>query len=255
MQFACLGSGSKGNAWLLRSGHTTLLMDCGFGLRDLLSRLSRFQVRPEELDAVFLTHEHTDHMRGAAALGRRHGVPAHMTHGCLAMLTAMGEAPPDARPFDSRQTVQVGDMQVTSYTVPHDAREPVQYVVTDGQRRFGLLTDAGHVTPPVRQALAGCHALALECNHDIDMLRSGPYPPALKARILGRHGHLDNGAAAALLSELAHRDLQHVVAAHLSEENNRPRLAQASLAAALDCDAAWIGVADQEQGLEWREIR
>lgn len=254
MRFACLGSGSKGNAWLVRAAGATVMLDCGFGPRETLRRLARFELRPEDIDAVLLTHEHSDHMRGAAAFSRRYGTPVHLTHGCRSMLAAMDELPADSRVFDSQAVIRVGALEIHSYTVPHDAREPVQYVVTDGSARFGLLTDAGHVTGHMREMLRGCQALALECNHDLHMLRQGGYPAALKRRILGPYGHLDNGAAAALLACLGHAALRHVVAAHLSEENNTPGLARASLAAALDCDADWIGVADQETGLDWREI-
>lgn len=254
MRIACLGSGSRGNAWLVRAAGTTVMLDCGFGLRETQRRLARLELRPEDIDAVLLTHEHSDHMRGAAAFSRRHGTPVHLTHGCRAMLAALGEAPEGARPFDSQAVLEIGDLRVESYPVPHDAREPVQFVVSDGRRRFGLLTDAGHVTGHMLAMLEGCHALALECNHDLDMLRRGGYPVALKRRILGPYGHLDNAAAAALLARLSHAGLGHVVAAHLSEENNTPGLARASLAEALDCDADWIAVADQERGLEWRDI-
>lgn len=254
MRFACLGSGSKGNAWLVRGAGSTLMLDCGFGLRETLRRLERFELPPERIDAVLLTHEHSDHMRGVAAFSRHFGTRVCLTHGCAVMLASMDEAPVNAMGFDSQSVFQVGGLEIRSYPVPHDAREPVQYVISDGQRRFGLLTDAGHVTGHMEEMLHGCHALALECNHDTEMLRAGRYPVSLKRRILGRYGHLDNDAAATLLGKLRHTELRHVVAAHLSEENNTPDLARASLAAALDCDAGWIAVADQEAGLAWREI-
>lgn len=254
MRIACLGSGSKGNAWLVQAAGTTVMLDCGFGPRETQRRLARLDLAPEAIDAVLLTHEHSDHMRGAAAFSRRYGTPVHLTHGCHAMLAAMDETPPHSRVFDSQAVIALGDLEIHSYTVPHDAREPVQYVVSDGRSRFGLLTDAGHVTGHMLAMLEGCQALALECNHDVDMLRQGGYPPALKRRILGPYGHLDNAAAASLLARLGHAGLRHVVAAHLSEENNTSALARASLAAALDWEADAIGVADQEAGLDWREL-
>jgi phosphoribosyl 1,2-cyclic phosphodiesterase len=170
------------------------------------------------------------------------------------MLDAAGAAPVSSRILDGHRTFAIGDLEITPYPVPHDAREPVQFVFSDGARRFGLLTDAGHVTPHMEQVLEGCDALALECNHDVAMLEAGGYPAALKRRILGRYGHLDNAAAAALLGRVAGAGLKHVVAAHLSEENNAPDLARAALAAALGCEHDWIGVADQETGLDWREL-
>jgi phosphoribosyl 1,2-cyclic phosphodiesterase len=165
-------------------------------------------------------------------------------------------SPPDAvaRSGSLRVATPRWRRPVTPFPVPHDAREPVQFVVSDGRVQFGLLTDAGHVTDCMQARLDGCHALALECNHDIDTLRRGSYPPALKERILGRYGHLDNEAAAGLLGRLDGARLQHVVAAHLSEENNTPGLARGALARALGCGPEWIGVADQTVGLEWRDI-
>jgi phosphoribosyl 1,2-cyclic phosphodiesterase len=160
----------------------------------------------------------------------------------------------DSREVDSHGTFSIGDLEFRPFPVPHDAREPVQYVVSDGARRWGLLTDAGHVTAHMVAMLDGCDALALECNHDVDRLRQGSYPAALKARILGRYGHLDNGAAAELLGRLDGRRLQHVVAAHLSEENNTPDLARDTLAGVLGCQSPWVAVADQADGLSWRSI-
>jgi len=148
----------------------------------------------------------------------------------------------------------VGDLQVFPFTVPHDAREPVQYVLSDGARRLGVLTDTGCATPHVEEVLSGCEALVLEANHDVDMLRRGDYPPALKARIAGRYGHLDNAPAGKILSAIDRSRLQHVVAAHLSKKNNTPTLARAALAGALGCEEDWIAVASQDDGFGWREI-
>ncbi|MFA5242723.1 MAG: MBL fold metallo-hydrolase, partial [Sulfuricella sp.] len=135
-----------------------------------------------------------------------------------------------------------------------DAREPSQFVFGDGARRLGVLTDAGCSTPHIETTLNACHALVLECNHDADMLRNGPYPPGLKQRVAGRFGHLDNEASAALLGRLDVSLLQHVIAAHLSEKNNLPHLAKGALSRVLGCDANWIGIAEQEAGFEWRQI-
>ncbi|MET0581990.1 MAG: hypothetical protein ABWZ08_08460, partial [Pseudoxanthomonas sp.] len=140
------------------------------------------------------------------------------------------------------------------YPVPHDAREPAQFVFGDGARRLGVLTDTGCSTPHIEAVLSRCHALVLECNHDLDLLRASSYPPRLRERISGRYGHLDNAAAATLLSRLDNSSLQHLVAAHLSQENNRPDLARAALAAVIGCDADWIAVADQAGGLDWRQV-
>jgi phosphoribosyl 1,2-cyclic phosphodiesterase len=254
MRFGCLGSGSKGNAWLVEAGDTRIMVDCGFGARETGRRLNRLGVDVDSLAAILVTHEHGDHGRGAARVAQAARCPVWLSHGSHAMLDAAGDAPVSCRILDGHRMFAIGDLEITPYPVPHDAREPVQFVFSDGVRRFGLLTDAGHVTPHMEQVLEGCDALALECNHDVAMLEAGGYPAALKRRILGRYGHLDNAAAAALLGRVAGAGLKHVVAAHLSEENNAPDLARAALAAALGCEHDWIGVADQETGLDWREL-
>lgn len=254
MRFASLGSGSKGNAWLVEKGATRVLIDCGFGVREMAGRLARLGLAPKDVSAILITHEHSDHGRGAARFSAKHGCPVWLTPGCRTMLEAVGEAIEDCREVDSQAVFAVGDLEFSPFPVPHDAREPVQYTVSDGARRWGLLTDAGHVTPHMVAMLDGCDALALECNHDVDRLRRGSYPAALKTRILGRYGHLDNGAAAELLGRLDRSRLQHVVAAHLSEENNTPDLARQALASVLACTEDWVAVADQAEGISWRSI-
>jgi phosphoribosyl 1,2-cyclic phosphodiesterase len=254
MRFGCLGSGSKGNAWLVEAGDTRIMVDCGFGARETGRRLNRLGVDVDSLTAILVTHEHSDHGRGAAKVAQAGRCPVWLSHGSFAMLDAAGDAPFSCRILEGHRTFAIGDLEVTPYPVPHDAREPVQFVFSDGARRFGLLTDAGHVTHHMEQVLEDCDALALECNHDVARLEAGGYPAALKRRILGRYGHLDNAAAATLLGRVAGARLKHVVAAHLSEENNAPELARAALAGALGCEHDWIGVADQETGLDWREL-
>lgn len=254
MRFACLGSGSRGNAWLIEAGSTRVLVDCGFSARETAKRLERLGVEADSVDALLLTHEHADHARGVAGFSARYRCEVWLTHGARGMLQATDSLPQRVREVDSHSAFAVGDLAITPVAVPHDAREPVQFVLSDGQHRLGILTDAGHVTPHMETMFSGCDALAIECNHDVALLRQGSYPPALKTRILGRYGHLDNGTAQQLLAQVASDRLQHVLAAHLSEENNRPELARRALAGALGCEEGWIGVADQEQGSDWRQI-
>jgi phosphoribosyl 1,2-cyclic phosphodiesterase len=174
-----------------------------------------------------------------------------MTHGTR--VAAMPEGVTVTQ-IDSHAAFVVGDIEVRPFPVPHDAREPVQFVFSDGRSVFGLLTDTGCVTPHMIAMLSACDALMLECNHDLDLLADGNYPVALKRRIAGRFGHLDNASAADLLARIDHRRLKHVVAAHLSQENNRPELARGALASVLGCAQDWIGVADQDNGLDWRDV-
>lgn len=254
MRFACLGSGSKGNAWLVEAGGTRVLVDCGFSARETARRLECLGVSADTVDAVLLTHEHSDHARGVAGVAARFGCEVYLTHGARVMLAAVDGAPKRMREIDSHTAFGLGDLEIVPVAVPHDAREPVQFVFSDGRGRLGILTDAGHVSAHMEAMFADCDALALECNHDVELLKRGSYPPALKARILGRYGHLDNAMARDFLAKVKSARLQHVVAAHLSEENNRPELARQALAAALGCEESWIGVADQETGCDWRQI-
>ena len=159
------------------------------------------------------------------------------------------------RLIEGRAAFAVDGIEVQPYTVPHDAREPVQFVLSDGARRLGVLTDIGTSTAHVEAALSRCDALVLECNHDLDMLWSGEYPKWLKERIAGPFGHLSNGQSERMLAALDRSRLAHVIAAHLSQQNNRPELARASLARALGCKESWVGVATQDEGLGWRELR
>ncbi|BAO30203.1 MBL fold metallo-hydrolase [Sulfuritalea hydrogenivorans] len=253
MRFASLGSGSRGNALLVEAGSTRLLIDAGFGTREMVRRLERLGLAAADIDAVLVTHEHSDHIGGVFACARRFDWAVLLTHGTLAACRDDGT---DTRItiIDSHEPFSVGDICVRPFPVPHDAREPVQFVLGDGARTLGVVTDAGHVTRHMVDMLDACDALVLECNHDVKMLAQGSYPQALKRRIGGLWGHLDNAAAALLLSRIRHSGLRHVVAAHLSEENNSPALAQAALSAVLDCAQDWVGIATQDDGFAWRDL-
>jgi phosphoribosyl 1,2-cyclic phosphodiesterase len=251
MRFASLGSGSKGNALVVEGGGTRLLVDCGFGPREMARRLARLGLAADDIDAVVLTHEHSDHIGGVARYAVRHGVPVFLTHG-----TSLAFAPGEVgfEVIDAHAPFAVGGLEILPFPVPHDAREPIQFVVSDGRWRCGILTDAGFVTPHMVAMLSGCDAIVVECNHDADMLARGVYPPALKRRIAGREGHLSNRDAAGLLRQMDRQRLRHVVAAHLSEQNNVPDLARSALSEVLGCDPGWIGVADQATGFAWRSL-
>lgn len=254
MRFASLGSGSKGNALLVEAGSTRILLDCGFGPRECAARMARAGCSPEELSGILITHEHSDHIAGAFALAGRFRLALWMSHGTFAASRARERHAPTVEFIDSHRAFSVGDLEIQPFPVPHDAREPVQFTFTDGRHRLGVLTDLGCSTPHVERMLSGCDALVLECNHDKNMLQAGDYPPYLKSRIAGGQGHMDNQAAAALLGILDVSRLQHIIAAHLSQQNNTPALARKSLADALGCSENWIGVASQEAGFSWRTI-
>lgn len=252
MRFASLGSGSRGNATLVEADGTRVLVDCGFSCAETEKRLARLALDARDIDAVLVTHEHSDHISGVARFSRRFGVPVWMTAGTEAM--HQGGELAAWHCFSSHEVFAIGSLEVQPFPVPHDAREPCQFVFSDGAVRLGVLTDAGSISLHMVQALERLDALLLECNHDTDMLSSGPYPPRLKDRVGGRFGHLSNDQAADLLIKIDTRRLQHLVAAHLSDKNNHPSLARQALSAALGCAAADICVADQEAGLAWRSV-
>ena len=254
MRFASLGSGSEGNGLVVEAGGTRILIDCGFGVRGTARRLGRLGLAPSSLTAILVTHEHTDHIGGVPAFAARYGIPVWATFGTLAAVSERFEGMPHVYGFDSHERFSIGALEIAPITVPHDAREPVQYVVGDGARRLGVLTDIGMSTAHVEACLSGCDALVLECNHDLAMLENGDYPPSLKQRIAGRLGHLHNEAAAEILARIDTSRLVHIIAAHLSQQNNTPELASLALAAALGCPPAWIGIASQATGFDWREM-
>jgi len=254
MRFASLGSGSEGNALLVVTSQTHVLMDCGFGLQDATLRLERLGVSPAQLSGIVVTHEHGDHISGVARLARKFDLPVWLTHGTLrSQLKAFADVA-HLHEIDPNRAFSIGGIEVTPFSVPHDATEPVQYVFSDGARRLGVLTDAGCGTTHIEQTLSGCDALVLECNHDSGMLMNGDYPYSLKQRVGGRLGHLNNQDAATILSRLDVSRLQHLVAAHLSRKNNTAKLAVQALSCALNCEADWVAVATQEEGFSWREI-
>jgi phosphoribosyl 1,2-cyclic phosphodiesterase len=254
MRFASLGSGSEGNGLLVESGGTRILVDCGFSLSETVVRLARLGVEPETVSAVLVTHEHDDHVGGVARFSRKYGKPVWLTHGTLTAAQARLGGLDALRVFDCHRRFAVDAIEIEPYTVPHDAREPAQFVFGDGKVRLGLLTDAGSLTPHMCAVLGGLDAFVLECNHDAELLRNSSYPERLKQRISGRFGHLSNDAAAELLTLLDCSRFRHVVAAHLSRQNNRPELARTALARALGCEPSWIGIADQADGFGWREL-
>ncbi len=252
MRFASLGSGSHGNATLVEAGATRLMIDCGFSCKETEKRLQRLDIAPHSIDAILVTHEHGDHISGVARYSRRFGTPVWMTSGTDAV--HQGGQVAELNAFNSHQPFRIGDIEIQPFPVPHDAREPCQFVFSDGRRRLGLLTDVGSITSHMVEALDGLDALILEFNHDPDMLAAGPYPPSLKARVGGDFGHLSNQQAAELLGRIDLCQLQLLVAAHLSEKNNCPDLAREYVEGALEGFDADIHIADQSVGIPWKTL-
>ncbi len=257
LRFKNLGSGSAGNATLVQaqSGNTTtqILIDCGLSMPELSARLALIDLGLTDLDALFITHEHTDHVGHARQFGLRTGKPIWCSQGTqLASQTQdWGLRPEQMCCARDGEVIEVGGLEITPFTVPHDAREPLQVCMSDGNVKLGLVTDLGHASAHVLQSLQGCHALILEANHDQDMLRLSKYPSFLKSRISGPLGHLSNQASAQLLQNVMHDQLKTVVAAHLSEKNNTPELVAQAFGSVLNCAAHDVIIAHQEHGTDW----
>ncbi len=252
MRFTILGSGSKGNATIVQSGSTTIMIDCGFTIKESVRRLELVGIKPAAINAILVTHEHGDHISGVGPFARKFQIPVHMTRGSW-IPHRMGKLPRQQL-FCSHTPFTIGELTITPFPVPHDAREPCQFTFESGGKKLGILTDTGKITPHIEGHLDRCDALILETNHDLQMLRDGPYPPALQLRVGGDLGHLNNQQAATLLEKIDTSHLQHLVAAHLSEQNNRQECAIAALSSACGRPKEEIVVANQEYGLDWCEI-
>jgi len=253
MRFASLGSGSRGNATLIETGGTRLLLDCGFAARELEKRLLSFDIVPDSLSGILVTHEHQDHIRGVGVLARRFGLPVWLTHGTL-RCHRLGAMPSVNIIHGHETSFFIGDLKVTAYPVPHDAREPVQFVFETQAARLGVLTDVGMITPHIVRVLANCTALLLECNHDSEMLANGPYPPSLQRRVAGSLGHLSNRQAAQLLEQVEHPGLKRLVVGHISEKNNTPGLAREALLTAVPAIEKRLTLTRQDQASAWFEV-
>jgi len=254
LRFCCLGSGSRGNAFVVEAsdgaGSTRVLVDDGFTPRELERRLARAGVDLGTLAAILVTHEHGDHAGGVAAFEKRRGLSVYATAGTAAA-AGLDRRVRRLNRICAGTWLQVGPLQVLPIGVPHDASEPVQFLLSDGERRMAILTDLGHPAPGVTALLADLDALVLEFNHDLQMLRQGPYSVALKARIESDVGHLSNSQSVQFLQAIDRGRLTHVVAAHLSQTNNRPELALEALGRVQLHKQVVCSVADQVLGLDW----
>lgn len=251
LRFASLGSGSRGNATLINWGDQYLLLDCGFSAREAEQRLARFGLAASDLAAILVTHEHADHIKGVAPLARRHQLPVYMTPGTFHSRD-LGELP-RLNLIEGYAPFALNGLQVTPVAVPHDAREPVQFIFEFAGRRLGILTDLGSITPQVEASYQALDAMVLEANHDPAMLAYGPYPASLKQRVGGLWGHLSNQQAAGFLQRLDCARLQHLVVAHISQQNNSLELTQAALTPATMA-VKQITYACQNQGFDWLSV-
>jgi phosphoribosyl 1,2-cyclic phosphodiesterase len=251
IRFASLGSGSRGNATLVEWGSGTLMIDCGFSLKEAEQRLRRLGKEPESIKAILVTHEHGDHVKGVASFSRRYEVPVYMTPGTWKS-RQFGDLP-GLNLIQAYAPFTISGLDITPVAVPHDAREPSQFVFEYQGKRLGILTDLGSITPHVEAEFQNLDAMVLEANHDPFMLVSGSYPPSLKQRVGGSWGHLSNQQAAGFLQRLDCARLQHLVVAHISQQNNRLDLAQSAIAPVAG-QIKQITYACQDQGFDWLSI-
>jgi len=257
LKFSSLGSGSKGNALLVSASDgsttTSVMLDCGFGVREIERRLARSGVVPSALSAVIITHEHGDHAGSVFQFAARHDIPVWMSYGTF---HALGKKNPDVDVCFCRDgdRIALGDLEFSAFTVPHDAREPLQFHVTDGASKLGILTDTGQITQHLTVALGGCDALMIECNHDVEMLANSSYPHHLKKRISSVYGHLSNDDAAQFVEGLDQSRLKKIVGAHLSQQNNSPQRVRSRLETAVKNSTTEVLVACQDEGFGWVEI-
>lgn len=256
MKFSVLGSGSKGNAFFIESGKTAILIDNGFSGKETAARLARIGRDIDALNAIFVTHEHHDHICGVGVLSRRCKIPVFaneptFTGGgkTLANLTQRCE-------FQTGERITFRDLTIRSFAVSHDTGDPVGFVVGDGEHSIGCCTDTGIASRLIARRLSGCDSLILEFNHDLELLKNGPYPQSLKQRVRSRHGHLSNNDAANLLDSLVHKKLQRIVLAHLSETNNLPEIAYQEAAQALGgrLELSALSIAGQDRPTDLFEI-
>lgn len=274
LRYKNLSSGSTGNATLVEASNSSgkpsrVLVDCGMRLSRLLELLAMAKVLPSEIDAIFITHEHSDHIGCVTQLASRYSIPMWASQGTHTALQDMQNKFRTKQPAHSQLVpgfdafvriavdtclIEVGGLQLKPFTVPHDAREPLQLTCSDGNTKLGILTDLGHPSRHVIEQLAGCNALLLESNHDEEMLSNSKYPAFLKARVGGDFGHLSNAQAADVLRNVMHGNLRHVSAAHLSQQNNHPFLAQNALADVMGCLPSEILAACPEMGTPWMVV-
>lgn len=246
-RFSLLGSGSSGNATLVVSDKAKVLIDCGLSLRQLQNRAAAVGESLEGLDAVFITHEHTDHVAGLGVLTRRLGAPVFLTEQTNASLPANLALASKAEVFEAGDVITIGDLEVASFSVSHDAADPVNYVVRRNGVQLGLATDLGHVSHVVRRNLAGSQAVVLEANYCPQRLLAGDYPPQVQQRIRSRIGHLSNQDMCSLLAALLHDRLRTVVLVHLSENNNTPDLVRELAGAVLRDHPARLHLAERDR--------
>lgn len=233
MKFGTIASGSSGNCLYAGNEDTHILIDAGISCKRICEGLKTFELDGKDIQGILITHEHTDHISGLGVLARKFHIPIYGTEKTLRQISGMGNLGKIDRdlfqPIEAGKAFSVGSLSVESFSISHDAADPVSYLVRDGAQKLGMVTDLGYYDEEIVEHLKNSHLLYVEANHDIHMLQAGPYPYYLKRRILSERGHLCNEKAAQLVTELMNDQLSRVILGHLSKENNYPELALATV--------------------------
>jgi phosphoribosyl 1,2-cyclic phosphodiesterase len=250
VKFASLGSGSKGNATIIDTGHGCLMIDCGFSIKETTKRLERVGKSPQDISAILVTHEHSDHWKGVLPFASKFSIDIYATAGCYRAVNVSPSTSKQFKVICSHSSFMLNNVQVLPIPVPHDASEPVQYIFSYDQFRLGILTDVGNITPYIIEQYNRCTGLLVEANHDVEMLLAGTYPRFLKDRVAGEWGHLNNYQTASLLSAIDQDIIQKLVIGHISESNNDSVRVKKVIEDVFTCSEKII-YANQNEGFDW----
>ena len=248
MKFVSIGSGSKGNATVIQNANTTVMIDCGFSGKEAVARLKEKGLTPQDLDAILVTHEHTDHCKGVATLSRQYAIPIYMSHGTARGMKLLKY---QYKKILAGSAFNIGDFKIDPICVPHDSNEATQFIINDNNKRFGILTDLGHITAHIQKAYKDCDSILLEFNHDVALLEKGPYPYSLKKRVGGHLGHLNNQQAANMLKSMNLMRLKNLALSHISDKNNCSKLAMETAQKITQNTNINIHTLEQQFGSDW----
>ena len=250
MKFASLGSGSKGNATIIDTEHGCLMIDCGFSIKETARRLERVGKSPQDISAILVTHEHSDHWKGVLPFASKFSIDVYATAGCYRAVNVSPSTSKLLKVICSHSEFMINNVHVLPIPVPHDANEPVQYIFSYDQYRLGILTDVGNITPYIVEQYNNCSGLLVEANHDIELLQAGAYPKFLKDRVAGQWGHLNNHQTASLLSAIDQQSIQKLVIGHISESNNNSARVKQTIEDVFPRSEKII-YANQNEGFDW----
>jgi phosphoribosyl 1,2-cyclic phosphodiesterase len=252
MRFSSIGSGSKGNSTIIEHDDTVILVDCGFSLKETEKRLSISGLAPSKINAILVTHEHSDHIRGVSALAKKYEIPVMATAGTSKFLRNSSAL--NLTCIDTQSDFHIENLTVTPVLVPHDAREPVQFIIRGGLLTFGILTDVGAITEHIIELYQCCDGLMIESNHDEDMLLNGSYPRSLKNRVSSNWGHLNNKQMLYFLKNIELEQLQELVIGHISENNNSVALVKETISE-ISKQLLSVSYATQNEGFDWIQLK